>query len=169
MSISCLLGGVLAGLVGLAGCGIHQLATGDLKPPLVSLKAITVNPPASEDWPLACTLLIENPNPQPINIKGFDYELWLEGQRMVQGESLEALKLPARGRGKVVVPMLIKLPVIPKVLRGLFQKRKIAYEIAGSFRLGPGPGLLKLPFRFQGQITEKEGWGRLQEFFRPQT
>ncbi|MDD3581849.1 MAG: LEA type 2 family protein [Desulfobacca sp.] len=164
-----LLGWLLAVVLGLWGCGLQQLAEGELKPPQVTFEALHLNPPTCEEWPLACTLLLDNPNPQPLKIQGFDYELWIEGQRLVQGESLEALNLPAQGQAKVVVPLLIKLPGIPKVLGALLQKPKIAYEIAGSVRLGPGMGLLKLPFRFQGQITQEEGWDQLQQFLKTKT
>ncbi|MFP3868147.1 MAG: LEA type 2 family protein [Desulfobacteraceae bacterium] len=159
----------LATLLELGGCGVSHLATGELEPPRVTLKSLSINPPSSEDWPLACTLRLENPNPQPLKIQGFDYELWLEGQRVVQGESLEALKLPAHGQGEVIVPLLLKLPAIPKVLRSLWRERKVNYQVAGSFRLGPGLGGFKVPFRFQGQLTEEEGWEKLQEFLRPRT
>ncbi|OPX19109.1 MAG: hypothetical protein BZ151_11030 [Desulfobacca sp. 4484_104] len=164
-----LLAWLLAVMLGLWACGLQHLAEGELEPPQVTFKALHINPPTCEDWPLACTLQLDNPNPQPLKIQGFDYELWIEGQRLVQGECLEALNLPAQGQARIVVPLLIKLPSIPKVLTAFFQKQKIAYEIAGSFRLGPGIGLLKLPFRFQGQITQEEGWERLQQFLKPKT
>lgn len=150
----------------MGGCGVRQLAQGELAPPKVTLKGLTLKAPKVEGWPLACTLLLNNPNPEPLKLLGYDYEVWLEGQRVVQGESLETLTLPAQGEKTVEVPVFLKFPAIPEMLRAIFRERQLHYEIVGGFRLASLLGGLKVPFRFEGQLTEQEGVEHLRQFLK---
>lgn len=162
--------GIIGLLLGLAmisalwGCGVRQLAQGELQPPKVIFKGLSLNPPKAEGWPLACNLLVKNPNLQPLRLRGYDYEVWLEGQRVVQGESLDNLTIPAQGQETVVVPVFFKFPALSKVWRAILRRQTLHYEIAGSFRLASLVGGLRVPFRFQGQLTEQDGLERLQQF-----
>lgn len=150
----------------LGGCGIRPVLQGKVQPPGVTLEALTVYPPATTGWFFACRLRLKNPNPEPLRVLEYDYEVWLEGQRVVQGESRDAVTLPARGEQSVMVPVLLKLPVLPQALRSILKQRRLHYEIAGSFRLASLAGGLKVPFRFQGRLTEEEGLKHLQRFLQ---
>lgn len=158
----------LGGLTILWGCGVRQLTRGELQPPRVSLKGVTVHPPTAKGWPLSCTLLLENPNPEALSLLGYDYDFWLEGRSVAQGASNEAVTLPPLGQGTVEFPVLLKLPALMALLPSLLQEQRLRYQIAGGFRLASLLGGLRVPFRFQGEFTPKEGLEQLKPFLRGQ-
>jgi LEA14-like dessication related protein len=156
-------GAVLPGLMLLLllpACGVRQLATGEIEPPKVSFQDLALGRPTPRGWPLTVTLLLTNPNTQALNLQGYDYQLWLEGHRVAQGESSEPVNLPPQGQAVARVPILVKPSALMRLLPGLLQSEPppLHYQVAGGFRLGAlVGGLVRVPFRFQGQVTPKEG------------
>ncbi|MEW6388403.1 MAG: LEA type 2 family protein [Thermodesulfobacteriota bacterium] len=161
-----LFGWGLAGLIVLGGCGFKELTREELKPPRVSLQALVVRPPTSEGWPLGLTLKLANPNPQTLELRGYDYELRLEGLKAVQGESQETLTLPGQGQAVVTVPAVLKFQALGKLLPQVLKQEKLRYDLAGGFRPAPWGGLVRVPFHFQGQVTLPEGLRLLRSYFR---
>jgi len=150
----------------LGGCGVGQLARGELEAPRVTFKSLAFGLPTAQGLPLECNLLVENPNPQDLRVLGYDYELSLEGQKVIQGESVEAVTLPARGQIQVRVPILLKLKALPRLLPALLQEEKLGYQIAGGVRLASLLGGFRVPFQAQGQMTPKEGLEQLRLFLK---
>ena len=161
--ILALTAGILACLM---GCGVQQLTRGELEPPKVTLKSLAVGLPTAQGLPLECTLLVANPNPQDLRVLGYDYELQLEGQRVLQGESREEVTLPARGQAQVRVPILLKLRALPGLLPSILKEEKLNYQVAGGVRLASLLGGFRVPFHFQGQMTPKEGREQLRLFLK---
>jgi LEA14-like dessication related protein len=149
----------------LPACGVRQLAQGEIQPPKVSLQGLALGRPTSRGWPVAVTLLLTNPNEQSLNLKGYDCELWLEGKSVAQAASSEPVYLAPRGQTLARVPILVKLPAVMGLLPVLLQPEPppLHYQVAGGFRLGAVlGGLVRVPFRFQGQVTPKEGLDMLR-------
>jgi LEA14-like dessication related protein len=150
-----------------AGCGVRQLARGEIKPPRVSLQAVTIGVPRKGTWPLSCTLLLENPNPEALSLQGYDYELWLAGKSAATGASSEPVTLPALGQATVELPILVKLPTVMGLLPSLLQRdQKLPYQIAGGFRLASLLGGFRVPFRFQGELSPREGLEHLKPYLK---
>jgi LEA14-like dessication related protein len=154
----------------LAGCGVQQLARGELQPPKVTFRSLKVHQPTGRGWPLTATLLLENPNSQPLNLLGYDYDLWLEGRSVAQGASQSPVNLPPRGQTVAEFPILVKLPAVlellPRILQN--QRQKLHYQLTGGFRLASVlGGLIRVPFSFQGQVTPQKGWEQLRPFWEP--
>jgi hypothetical protein len=85
---------------------------------------------------------------------------------VLQGESKEALTLPAQGQTLVTIPAFLKLNAVAKLLPQLLKEEKLRYDVAGGFRPGALGGLARVPFRFQGQMTLPEGLRLLRSYFR---
>jgi hypothetical protein len=68
----------------------------------------------------------------------------------------------------VEVPILLKLSALMKVLPSLLlsEKPKLHYQISGGFRLASLLGGLRVPFRFQGELTPKEGLDQLRPYLK---
>jgi hypothetical protein len=157
----------LLSLACFAGCGVRQLAKGEIEPPRVKFQSLAVGLPApGQGLPLECTLLVENPNPQDLRILGYDFEFRLEGQKVMQGESQQAVHLPAQGQTQVTVPILVKLQALPRFVPAILQNEKLNYQISGGVRLASLLGGFRVPFSFQGQITPKEGREQLRMFMK---
>lgn len=154
---------VILAVFGLLGCGVRQLAKGEIEPPRVEFKGVVPGLPSQEVWPFKCLLALENPNPQPLDILGYDYELWLEGRSVAQGESHRRVYLPPGGKGEVEFPVLVKLPAVMSLVPAALSRQRVSYQIAGGFRLATVMGgLIRVPFRFRGQTSLDEG----REFLR---
>jgi LEA14-like dessication related protein len=144
----------------LPACGVRRLATGEIAPPKVAFQGLALGRPTSRGWPFTVTLLLTNPNAQALNLKGYDYELWLEGQSVARGESSEPVNLPPEGQAVARVPILVKPAALVGLVPGLLQPQppSLSYQLAGGFRLGAlAGGLVRVPFRFQGRVKPEEG------------
>lgn len=159
----------MLGELSLLACGVRQLAQGEIEPPKVSFQGLALGRPTSRGWPVSVTLLLTNPNSQPLDLEGYDYELWLEGRSVSQGASEAPVNLPPQGQAVARVPILVKPAALMGLLPGLLapQPPPLHYQVAGGFRLGAVVGgLVRVPFRFQGQVTPKEGLDFLRPYLR---
>lgn len=157
-------GGIVATLaatlvtLGLLGCGVQQLTRGELEAPKVNFRGVIPGMPSPEGWPLRCLLTLENLNQQPLDIRGYDYEVWLEGRRVAQGASSHRVYLPPRGKSEVEFPVLVKLPAVMNLAPQVLNRRRVNYQVAGGFRLASVMGgFIRIPFHFRGETTLDEG------------
>ncbi len=153
----------------LPACGVRQLTQGEIHPPKVSFQGLTLGQPTSRGWPLSVALLLTNPNPQPLNLLGYDYQLWIEGKSVATGVSRQAVNLPPMGQTMAEVPILVQLPAVMELLPRVLprQQPKLHYQIAGSFRLASVlGGIIPIPFRFQGEASPQEGLDFLKPYLR---
>jgi len=164
-SVLCLLAAafLLLGSVQLYGCGVRQLAKGELLPPEVRLKALGFQPPGKQGWPLMLVLAVDNPNPTAIKVLGYDYEVRVEGHSLAQGAGDRAIMLPAKGEAVVEVPVVLKLRNLPALLPKLLQDEKLTVDIAGGLRLPQTLGF-RVPFRFREKVAPQEGLEHLKPF-----
>lgn len=152
------LAGILCFFLSLSGCGVRQLARGEIEPPRVNFKGVIPGMPSQEGLPFRCILALENPNRQALDILGYDYELWLEGRSVAQGASDRRIYLAPLGKGEVEFPVFVKLPAVMSLAPAALSRQRVNYQIAGGFRLASVMGgLIRVPFRFQGQTTLDEG------------
>ncbi len=151
------------------GCGVRDLARGEIQAPKVTFEGLAVYAPNASGWPLQANLLLENPNNQSLNLLGYHYQLWIEGRSVAQGSSSEAVNLPPLGQAQARFPILVNinaaLGFLPMVLQN--QQQKLHYQLSGSFRLGSVMGgLIPVPFRFQGEMAPEEGLDFLRSYTR---
>jgi hypothetical protein len=169
----------LAAIIGLTGCGVQQLqkmARGEIQAPKVTFQDLKIYQPTGQGWPFKAVLLLQNPNPQALNLLGYDYQLWIEGQSVAQGASQEAVNLPPLGQTVAELPILVKVPAVLELLPRLLPRQisgkpvqpgKFHYEIAGSFRLASVlGGIIPIPFHFQGESSPREGLNFLKPLLR---
>ncbi len=158
-------------LAAIPACGVRQLARGEIQPPKVTFQGLTIYRPTPRGWPLGARLLLSNPNSQALDLVGYDYQLWIEGQNVAQGTSQQAVNLPPLGQTVAEVPITVQLPAVLELLPQFLpmlqkgqQQRQFHYQIAGSFRLASVMGgIIPIPFKFQGEASPREG----MDFLRP--
>jgi LEA14-like dessication related protein len=155
-------------------CGVRQLAQGEIQPPKVTFQDLKIYQPTARGWPLGARLLLENPNPQAVNLLGYDYQLWIEDRSVARGTSQQAVNLPPLGQTVTEVPIVVQLPAVMELLPQflpMLQKhqppRQFHYQIAGSFRLASVMGgIIPIPFKFQGLASPREGMDFLRPYLR---
>ncbi|MBM4274253.1 MAG: LEA type 2 family protein [Deltaproteobacteria bacterium] len=156
---------LLLAITTLSGCGLQQIQRAhELQPPKVKVQAVGFGLPTGGGWPVSCILLLENPNPQTLSINGYDYELWLEGRRVVQGGSDRPVTLPALGQTTVEFPMMVKFPALLGLLPAGLKNpdHKFRYQLRGGVRLPIFIGSWRIPFNFKGEVAAGELQDRLQ-------
>lgn len=152
-------------ILAVMGCGVQQLQKAhELQAPRVRVQAVGFGLPTEAGWPVSAVLLLENPNSQTLSINGYDYELWLEGRRVVQGGSNRPVSLPAQGQATVEVPMMVKLPALLGLLPAALKnpEHKFRYQLIGGVRLPIFIGSWRVPFNFQGQAAAGDLQDRLK-------
>jgi LEA14-like dessication related protein len=161
-------------LATMSACGVRQLARGEIQPPKVSFQGLKIYPPTARGWPLSARLLLENPNPEPLNLLGYDYQLWIEDRSVAQGTSQQAVNLPPLGQTVTEVPITVQLPAVVDLLPQFLpmlqksqQQRQFHYQIAGSFRLASVMGgIIPIPFKFQGEASPQQGMDFLSPYLK---
>jgi LEA14-like dessication related protein len=101
-----------------------------------------------------------NTNDIPLEIKGINCDLELNGKRLATGVTNVKIDIPPYETG--VVPMTLyssALDVIT-VLRGLAKTEKLQYTLTGRVRLGKGAIPSTIPFKSTGELP-------LQKFVVP--
>jgi len=154
---------MLASCLIACGCGVRKLARGELEPPEVRLQGLGLRPPGPQGWPLTAVLAVSNPNPMPIKVLGYDYQVWVEGQSLAQGGSNKTITLPAQGETLVEMPVLLKLKTLPGLLPLVLREEPLNLEIAGGLRLPQTLGF-RVPFRFREKVTPQKGLDQLRPF-----
>lgn len=151
------------------GCGVQRLARGEIKPPKVTVQGVTLGMPTGAGWPVFATLRLENPNPEALSVKGYDYNLWLEGRPAAQGVSQGEVQLPPMGEAVTEFPILVNLNFLLALVPQALQDRpgKLHYRLSGGVRLSPVlAGLVRVPFSFEGEISPQEGLDFLRPYLR---
>lgn len=171
----------LTALVIVPGCGVQQLqqmARGEIQAPKVTYQGLKIYQPTDQGWPLGAMLHLENPNPQALDLLGYNYQLWIEGKSVAQGSSRQPVNLPPHGQTVAELPIMVQLPAVMELLpRFLPQflgqqqqqmpQRKFHYKIAGSFRMASVlGGIIPIPFSFQGDASPREGTHFLKSYLR---
>jgi len=72
---------------------------------------------------------VDNPNPVKINVAGLDYELRLDGERALAGDSGERTEIPARGSGTLAVPITLTYAELQDQFAGLRGRDSVDYAI----------------------------------------
>jgi LEA14-like dessication related protein len=138
----------------LAGCaGVGKT----LQPPRVTLTNIQVEKVKAFETVFQIELRVFNTNDIPIEIKGIDCELELNGRKFASGVSKVGKEIPSYGTD--IVPVTVYSSVL-EMVRGFLDlpgREKVQYKISGRVRLGGAPLVPSLvPFKSEGEFSLKE-------------
>jgi len=89
---------------------------------------------------------VGNPNPIKLHTRRINYDLKLNGLNFIRGQLDQGLSLPADGVAHLGIPVHINYLDFYKSISQLIGARSAAYELNGSFQVGP----LTIPFRTTG-------------------
>ena len=102
------------------------------------------------------SLDVTNPNPIPVPISGFSYQIAVAGDVFADGSSDEAFTLPANGKERIRLnvgtDLLGTLNRVSSILKG--SASTLDYEISGDLSVGL-PLVKPIPFRRSGEIALK--------------
>ena len=125
---------LLLAAVWLAGCSSlpRQLA-----PPQVELAELRLLQASFDGQRFAIRLVLNNPNPVPIPIRGVDFDVRLAGEGLLEGRSLSPFTMPARGSSSVDIEVFSNLVSSVSRLLTYVQgpANGLEYEVQGELSL----------------------------------
>jgi LEA14-like dessication related protein len=145
---------VLLILSGCAGLGRR------LETPRITLSNFSVQEIKAFESVFKIEMRVFNTNDVPLEIKGLNCDLELNGKRLATGVTNVKVDIPSYETG--IVPMTLYSSVLDvmRVLRGLTKTEKLQYKLTGRLRLGKGAIPSTIPFTSTGELP-------LQEFVVP--
>ena len=136
---------------GCAGLGVR------MESPRVNLANIQVLEVRAFETVFQIEIRVINPNNVPLEMKGIDCELDVNGKTLASGVSGTETTIPAFGTGTVPIKVYSSVVDMVRSLLGLQEKEKLEYRLKG--RLQVEGGLMvpsTIPFESKGEISLKE-------------
>jgi LEA14-like dessication related protein len=135
----------------LSGCsGIGKT----LEPPRVTLANIQVEEVKAFETVFEIELRVFNTNDIPIEIKGIDCELEINGRKFASGVSKVEKEIPSYGTDTVPITLYSSVLEMVRGFLNLPDKEKLLYKISGRVRLGGGPLVPStVPFKSEGEFS----------------
>jgi LEA14-like dessication related protein len=143
----------------LSGCaGWNQR----LETPRITLSNFSVQEIKVFESVFKVEMRVFNTNDVPLEIKGLQCDLELNGKRLATGVTNVKINIPSYETG--IIPMTLYSSVLDVItmLRGLAKTNKLEYKLTGRIRLGKGVIPSTIPFKSTGELP-------LQEFVVPGT
>lgn len=136
-------------LASCAGLGLDQV----FQRPRVQVEDATVNRVSFEQLDLVLDFLVENPNGVSLPLSGIDYELFVNGERFAEGLREERIDIPARGEGRVDLPVSLRFEELYRAFRSLRESDRSEYELRADFLFDvPVVGRVTVPVSKRGDL-----------------
>ncbi|MEJ2657302.1 MAG: LEA type 2 family protein [Desulfobacterales bacterium] len=140
----------LLALCGCAGWGQR------LETPRITLSNFNVQQIKVFESVFKIEMRVFNTNDIPLEIRGINCDLELNGRRLATGVTNVKIDIPSYETG--IIPMTLYSSVLDvmRVLRGLAKTEKLEYKLTGRLRLGKGVIPSTIPFKSTGELPLKE-------------
>jgi LEA14-like dessication related protein len=89
---------------------------------------------------------VQNPNPEPILIERFEYQLKLNGRRLGRGYHSEPIRLDGFKDSRLSSRFALNFLSLPGVVREVLDDDRANVHVDGTFYVKSGDGLRKLKF-----------------------
>ena len=154
-----LLGGLTAIIFILSGCaGWGQR----LESPRITLSNFNVQEIKIFESVFTIEMRVFNTNDIPMEIKGLNCDLELNGKRLATGVSNVKINIPSYETALIPMTLYSSVLDVVRVLRSLSKTEKLEYKLTGRLRLGKGTMPSTIPFKSIGELP-------LQGFVIPNT
>ena len=97
-----------------------------------------------------------NTNEVPLEIKGLDCDLELNGKRLATGVVNVNINIPSYETALIPMTLYSSVLDVVRVLQGLAKTEKLEYKLTGRLRLGKGAMPSTIPFKSTGELPLKE-------------
>ncbi len=95
---------------------------------------------------------VGNPNNFDLKLRGMEYAIYLQGQKIGQGQSPKEILLGKSSITKVSLPLRVELKNLSDPLRFFFAGRDLPYKIEGVAVLKTPLGNTTIPFVKTGEV-----------------
>lgn len=132
----------LAGAVGCAG----------LKPPVLQVEHLGIGKVRVTGASLRVAFHAQNPNPEPLHIARFEYELKLNGRRLGRGYHADPVDLPGFGSERIESRFDLNFLSLPRGIQRVLDQDRVKASVKGHFYVAEGGHLRKLGFSSNAQV-----------------
>ena len=108
-----------------AGCGA--------KAPILAVDGVKVGDLGVTGVAMDVRFRVRNPNPEPLSIERFEYELFLNGNRLGRGFESKGLQLAGFAEGKLTSRFDVNLLSLPGTVRDLLRDDWVQARVRGHF------------------------------------
>ena len=137
-------------LAGCAGLGLDRV----FEQPRVDLQDAEVVGLDLERADLRFGFRIENPNGVALPLAGIQYELLVNGGRLLEGSQDRRMDIAARGESRVELPVSVRYSDLVDAWRSLRGRDRSGYEIRADFLFDvPLLGRVRVPVKEQGNLA----------------
>lgn len=138
---------LLALAVAAAGCA-------SLKAPSMQLDHLRVDEVNVTGMTLDVKFKVRNPNPEPLDVRNFEYELKLNGRRLGRGYHPDSFELEGFGQQTVESSFDLSFLSLPSGVRRVLERDRVRAEVKGNFyvRQAGSEGLRRLGFKSDAEV-----------------
>jgi len=126
-----------------------------LKAPTLQVDALKVGDMGVTGVALDITFRVRNPNPEKIRVEKFEYELFLNGQRLGRGYESTGFALGGFAEEKVISRFDVNLLSVPGAVRNVLEDKDGEARVKGHFYVVEegSTELRKLGFKSKADLT----------------
>lgn len=147
-----LLAGVLCAALLVGGCAMLQNAAQTRRPEL-SVQSVRIAGLSFQQLDLVVDVGVDNPNPVPLRLAGFDYELRIADRPFLTGRQDQGMDIAAAARSTVSVPLTLSYAELQRTYQSLANQDSTAYGLQLGFDVAlPVLGLLHLSVKYDGTV-----------------
>jgi LEA14-like dessication related protein len=133
-----------------------------LETPRITLSDINVQEIKIFESVFSIEMRVFNTNDTPMEIKGLNCDLELNGKRLATGVANVKINIPSYETALIPMTLYSSVLGVVNVLRSLAKTEKLEYKLTGRIRLGKGAMPSTIPFKSTGELP-------LREFVVPNT
>ena len=127
-------------------------ATPKLQAPELSLVNVSMTSADIFNQQFNVRLHVQNPNDRELPVKGFEYELFLEGDSFAEGTSNKQFTIPANGETEFDLPVRTNfVSSLGRLVSRLQGRKQVQYVLEGKVLTDVGM-FNKIPFRESGSV-----------------
>jgi LEA14-like dessication related protein len=123
-----------------------------VKAPILAVDGLKIGDMGVSGVALDVGFRVRNPNPEPLTIERFEYELFLNGNRLGRGFEAKGLELPGYGEAKVQTRFDVNLLSLPGVVKDLLREDRVHARAKGRFFATGGFGKKELDFDSDAEV-----------------
>ena len=137
-------------VLALAAIGLPACAT--LKTPTLSVEALKVGKVGITGVTMNVGFKVRNPNADPLLIERFEYELFLNGNRLGRGYQPDALRIDGFREERVTSRFDLNFLHVPGAVKDLIDDDRVKARAKGTFFVREAGGLKKLKFDADAEV-----------------
>ncbi len=120
-------------LLGLAVVVAFGTACAGLKAPTLAVDSLHVRDMGITGASLDVTFRVRNPNPEPLTVERFEYELSLNGNKLGRGYEPTGFELAGFGEEKITSRFDVNLLSLPVAAKNVLERRDGRARVKGRF------------------------------------